>query len=163
MSVQLYTTYAAVRSILGVSDDELPDAAIEIETVGYELEERLVAIKSTLLFDYQTVAAKANVDRSDDEEQLYRRVRLFGAAAAALRLSTGLPLLAPKDIGDGKATLSRFADGPYRVVMDQVVAEYGLQFARLTETATGIIGATTQTLPIFFDSSVPSRDVVVSE
>lgn len=163
MAVTLYTTYDAVRSALGVTDDELLDAAIEVETVVYELEERLVEMSSTLLFDYRTVASLADADRDDDQEKLYRRVRLFSAAAVALRLCTGLPLFAPKDIGDGKATLSRFADGPYRVTIDQVAADYGLAYSRLLDTVTGIVGSTTLVLPVFLDASEPSRDVVVSE
>lgn len=162
MAVSSYTTYDAVRLALGVSDDEIDDDTLEVETVVFELEEQLLSIGPTLIDDYAAVAEMEDEALTSDQRTLYRRVRLFSAAAVALRVSTGLPLMAPKDITDGKAAISRYPGTPYADVIARIQKDYELAYQRLSNTVNG--GDDLETVfPQSMVFSVLNRDPVVSE
>jgi hypothetical protein len=50
--------------------------------------------------------------------------RLFASYATAKQLTASLPMFGPKDISDGKATVSRFAASPYKDVVKGIAQEY---------------------------------------
>lgn len=126
-----YTTYDDVRSALGVSDEELADATLALESVYSHLLFDLEDVGLTLPDDYTAVAAIAEASRTTEQQRFYRATRLFSTLATARALAASLPLFGPKDISDGKATVSRFADAPYKATIAMVDKQFEQAKSRL--------------------------------
>jgi hypothetical protein len=114
-----YTTYAEVRSALGVSDEELEDSTLALDMYALALNAALKRISAALPADYATIEAKDAPTRSIAEQDVFDAVRLFSVYQIAAEL-TGLPLFSPKQVTDGKAGFSRYADSPYKEAIKQV-------------------------------------------
>jgi len=119
-----YTSYDEVRVVLGISSDELTDAQLDLDIVGQSLLMELLSISAALPAGYATVLAIAEAARTAAETNLYVAVKVFAPYAAARPLLPGLPLLAPKDITDGKAGVTRFSSQPYAETIRQVNAGF---------------------------------------
>lgn len=141
-----YTTYDDVRAILGVSVDEIEDVTLGLEVYESYLETELEDVGANLAADYAAVAALSEATRTPVEKKFLRTTRLFAAYACAKQLTVSLPMFGPKDISDGKATVSRFADSPYREVVKRVGQEYDRLKLVLVDAYAGLsstTGATT--------------------
>lgn len=119
-----FTTFADIRSTLGVSVDEMDDATLGLETWDNHLLFELEDVATTLASAYIAVAAIPSASRTDVQAKLYRSTRLFATLAVANALTASLAMFGPKDIGDGKAVVSRFADSPYRETIKGVKEQY---------------------------------------
>lgn len=124
MGILTLTTYDDVRAVLGVTVDELEDSTLTLELYANHLDMELEDIAAALPAQYTTVAAIAENLRTAAQQKFYRLTRLFATYSVARQLISGLPMFGPKDISDGKALVSRFADSPYTRVADEVRAEY---------------------------------------
>ena len=122
MAITAYTTYDDIRAALGVSSDEIEDATLSLDIYELNLTSEFEDISLSLASAYATVAALTS--RSDVQERFYQATRLFSAYAVAYQATSSLPLFSPKDISDGKATVSRYADSPYKAVIAQVKTLY---------------------------------------
>lgn len=131
MAITSYTSYDEVRAVLGVSTDELEDSTLALALYDYGLQAELKDIGPGLPADFAIVSAIAEGSRTTAEQWFFQNTKLFAAYAVAKQLGTALPLFGPKDISDGKATVSRFADSPYREVLKRVEREYGAAKTRL--------------------------------
>lgn len=114
-----YTTYAEIRSALGVSDEELEDTTLALNMYALALDAALKRIGTALPADYAVIKAKIESARSGAEADVLDAVQLFTVYQIAAEL-TGLPLFSPKQITDGKAGFSRYADSPYKEAIKQV-------------------------------------------
>lgn len=161
MPITAYTTYADVRAALGVSPDELEDTTLALELYDYNLRLEIEAVSTTLAADYTTVTAIAEETRTSSEANLYRAIRLFATYAVAKQLSSSLPLFGPKDISDGKATVSRFADSPYIETIKEVKRQYERNRSALVDAygAYKSTGSSSYSRP-YFVASGPSTDPV---
>lgn len=119
-----YTTFDDVRSALGVSSDEIDDLTLALESWDNRLQFELEDVGATLPASYATIAAITPNLRTAVQVKLYRSTRLFATLAVANSLTASLSMFGPKDIGDGKAVVSRFADSPYRETIKGVQAQY---------------------------------------
>ena len=128
-----YTTYNDIRSALGVSVDEIDDATLALETHDNHLQFELEEVNANLASAYATVAAITPTSRTAPQSKLYRATRLFATLAVANSLAGSLPMFGPKDISDGKATVSRFADAPYKAVIKSVQGQYGINRDRVKQ------------------------------
>ena len=129
MAITSYTSYDEVRAVLGVSTDELEDSTLALPLYDYGLQAELNDISATLAADFTEVLAIASQSRTAVQAWFYQTTKLFATYSVARQLCSALPLFGPKDISDGKATVSRFADSPYRTVIKAV--QDGLNTARL--------------------------------
>lgn len=120
MSLTTYCDFDEVRSALGVNDIELKDTVLALPVYEMGLVRELNKLSTSLNAAFSTVAAMDSGDRTVDEVAFYSAVRLFSVYAVAKQVGVSLPLLAPKDVGDGKATVSRFAGTPFETVMANV-------------------------------------------
>lgn len=154
VNIQLYTTPADVRGILGVAEEELPDRVVLLDTYGYLLEQDLRDVRETLPEEYQV--ALENSDAAS--KKLVRTTRTFASLALARALCMSLPMFGPKDISDSKATISRFADSPYKETSKRVEAAFGLMRQTLQTLANGTVSNSTFT---FMAVASPSYDPVV--
>lgn len=128
-----YTTYDDIRSALGVTSDELEDVTLDLERWENDLLFALEDVNASVPTSYAEVVAVAAASRTPAQAKFYRATRLFATLAVANALTASLPLFGPKDISDGKATVSRFADSPYRAVVSKVKEQYEIAQNRLKQ------------------------------
>ncbi len=124
MSLTTYCEFDEVRSALGVNDLELKDSVLALPVYEMGLVRELNKISTSLTAAFSSVIAKTLSSRTEAETVLYDAVHLFSVYAVAKQVGVSLPTFAPKDIGDGKATVSRFAGEPFTKVLDGI-DEYG--------------------------------------
>jgi len=164
MSITTYTTYDEVRAALGVSTDEIEDATLELGVYGMGLDMDLMEVNAGVPAAFATVRSIATPDRTPVQQALFQTVKLFATYAVAKQLASGLAMFAPKDISDGKATVSRFADSPYRDTVSHIGQQYGLNRDRLKlayATLTG--GASDATSQSMLRISSPLLDPVTGQ
>ncbi len=133
MAITDYTSYAEIRGVLGVSDDELEDTTLSLDVFADNLVMELEGISTSLPDEYATVSDILEDDRTAVQQRFYRLTRLFSTYAVGKQLGSSLPMFGPKDITDGKASISRFADSPYRTVQKEIRDKYDDLRAKLAE------------------------------
>lgn len=124
MSLTTYCEFDEVRSALGVNDLELKDSVLALPVYEMGLVRELTKISPSLTAAFSTVVSKTLSDRTGLEKGLYDSVHLFSVYAVARQVGVSLSVFAPKDVGDGKATLSRFSGEPFKATMDGVNEYY---------------------------------------
>jgi len=104
-----YTSYAEVRSTIGMSTDTLPDTVLSLELYANSLELALdgIDIAEASLNPIKTVFL--TLDPSADSTA-YNLTRLFSTYSVALEVAVSLSMRAPKTLSDSKVTLTRFSD-----------------------------------------------------
>lgn len=154
MSLTKYCSYDEVRSTLGVNDIELSDAVLSLPVYEMGLLRELNKVSPSLAAAFSAIYDKVPAQRTAAELAMFSATRLFCVYAAARQMGVALPNFAPKDVGDGKATISRFAGEPFKLVLDGVDKYYqtmrsGLQDA-LTSAGLNPAGTTSLVpLPTF--------------
>lgn len=116
-----YASFDSVRAALGVSDKEIPDSALNLDIYSLFVQEELDGISSTLRTEFEAIAPPGS---NDEEKAKYDAVRVFSAYAIAYKVTDSLPNASPKTITEGKASLSRHADSPYKLVITEVRKSY---------------------------------------
>lgn len=162
MEITSFTTFNDIRAVLGVSSDEIEDATLSLDIFELNLTSELEDIGLALVSDYSTVAELTT--RTAVQERFYQATRLFSAYAVAFQATGSLPLFSPKDISDGKATVSRYADSPYKEVIKKVTAQYE-KFKLKLEKAYADFGsnsAPSRTVLPFFNVASGARDPVTN-
>lgn len=153
MSLTNYCGFDEVRSALGVNDVELNDTVLSLPVYEMGLLRELNRISLSLAAAFLAVRAKAPAARSEAETGLHDAVHLFSVYATARQVGVALPNFAPKDVGDGKANVSRFAGEPFTKVLDGIESYYralrtGVQEALSTlGTGTNAAASTTPVSP----------------
>jgi hypothetical protein len=157
-----YTTFSDIRTILGVSIDELPDSDLELETYLFGLESALDDVGTSLIADYAAVTAPVVGNTATAEQiKLYRATRLYSALQVCENVSHSLPMRAEKSITDGKAGASRFTDSPIEQTIENMKALLAKALSNLQEAYAENLGTqVTITIPSFLAISVPSIDPV---
>lgn len=125
MALTPYCENAEVRAALGVNAIELPDAVLNLPIYSIGLLRELNKVSSSLPAAFSGIEVKALEARTEAEQALHDAVRLFSAYASARQVGVSLASILPKDVGDGKATISRFADAPYKETLARVEAMFG--------------------------------------
>lgn len=157
-----YTTYDDIRSALGVSSDDIEDSTLLLETWDNHLQFELEDVNAGLPAGYAVVVAVQSGSRTAAQAKLYRATRLFATLAVANALSAALPMFGPKDVSDGKAVVSRFADSPYKATVKEVKAQLSIARERLKSAwaELNVSTATASTRP-YMSVASPSVDPVV--
>lgn len=157
-----YTTYADIRSALGVSSDDIEDETIALETWDHHLQFELEEVNAGIPAGYAAVVAVTAASRTAAQAKMYRATRLFSTLAVANALAASLPMFGPKDVSDGKATVSRFADSPYKATVSKVKEQYGVAKERL-KGAWAELNASSSTTSArkYLSVASPSTDPVV--
>lgn len=164
MALTAYCEFGEVRSTLGVNDIELSDQVLALPVYEMGLIRELNRLSTSLNAAFLTIHGKLIGDRTTAEATLHDAVRLFSVYAAAKQVGVSLANFAPKDVGDGKATVSRYAGEPFEKVMARIDEYYGalrvdLQSAYAAFTST--VATNTSTTPAtFFMASKRSYDPV---
>jgi len=133
-----FTSYDDVRAALGVSQDEIKDTTLSLDLYAFNLTSELEGISLTLIPTFTTVTAIAVDERSAVQTRFFQTAKLFACYAVAKQLCTSLPMFAPKEQTDSKATLGRFAQDPYKATIARIVADYETNKARLATALEGL-------------------------
>lgn len=160
MALSDYTTPDNIRAVLGVEDDELKDETLSLEVYEFGLRQELDLIDLDLADDYATIADLDS--KTDTQRRFYEACRMFATYAVAKSLLSALPLMAPKEITDGKAATSRFAQDPYKETTKAVTSWYEIHKQRL-EDAYDLLNASPVSeiqLPTMMLVGVPTNDPV---
>jgi hypothetical protein len=158
-----YTTYEEIRSALGTNVDELPDATLALAMYAVSLQVELKQIGVALPATFATIKAIApETNRSAAQQDVFEAVTMFAPYAVAMQL-TGLPLFSPKEITDGKATVTRYSDSPYKLAIAGCKAEYERWKMYLAEKYKILVpsDATTNSPPPLFGVAAPVSDPVL--
>jgi hypothetical protein len=150
MALTTYCDYDEVRAALGVGEIELPNTVLSLPVYEIGLVRELNRVSVSLPVAFSTCSNKAEESRSDNEQALVDAVRLFSVYTLAKQVGVSLGSIVPKDIGDGKATLSRFSDSPYKEVMKNVEAMYAAVRVSLVDSLalySGVGDKTASTVP----------------
>lgn len=145
MALTIYLELDEVRAALGVNDLELKDSVLNLPVYEIGLVRELSKISASLPVAFSTVSAVAPASRTPTQQALADATHLFSVYACARQVGVSLAAMAPKDIGDGKATMSRFSDAPYKDVMTRVEAMYTAARNSLMESMILYSGAGSQT------------------
>lgn len=160
MALLTYTTYDDIRAALGVSSDEIEDATLSLALYELNLTSEFEDIDLSLESTYATVSALTS--RTDVQERFLQATRLFSTYAVAYQATTSLPLFSPKDITDGKAAFSRYADSPYKEVIKRVEQMHGKYKSRLEQAlaANNAVSAPSIAYRPYLSVGVPTSDPV---
>lgn len=113
-----------IRATLGVDDVELPDNVLNLEMYRLNLNAEIQAVDSTLETKFGVVQAVEEANRTEMQQGLFIAVSLFSLYAVALQLTEALPIFSPKTITDGKASLTRYSDSPYKETIKAIKEKY---------------------------------------
>jgi hypothetical protein len=154
-----FTSHDAIRAALGVSKDEIEDATISLPLYEDNLAAELDEIDLALATEFATVKALASP--TDVQTRFLRSARLFATYVVAKHLTSALPMFAPKEITDGKSSLSRFVN-PYKDTIDEVNRQYEVNRTRLEDAYAGLSSGTAPTVaPMpYLTVSAPAFDPV---
>lgn len=128
--ISKYTSYDEVRSVLGVEDDELSDSTLALGVYYNHLLEALGDVNPLVVSLFDEVGELP--DKTPTQERFLRLVRTFSTYAVAKQFTTSLPMFAPRSIGDGKATMSRFPN-PYKETIEGIEEQFTLTQNRLQQ------------------------------
>lgn len=164
MALTQYCELEEVRAALGVNDDELPDAVLNLPVYEMGLVRELAKVSASLPAAFSSIQNAPEASWTDLQRQVHDATRLFSVYACARQVGVALGAMAPKTISDGKANVSRFSDSPYKDVMDRLEAFYASARAHISEVYAQLVGATqsvvSTTPPTMFMASTRSRDPV---
>lgn len=159
MALTPYCEREEVRAALGVNSTELPDAVLDLPVYQIGLLRELTKLSLSLPASFLAAEALASSARTAAQAELHDATRLFSVYAAARQVGVSLGGMVPKSVGDGKATVSRFSDAPYKDVLDRVDAMLAAARASLLQTLDG--GAPQAlVLPAFFAAAQRTYDPV---
>lgn len=158
MALAAYCELDEVRAALGVSDAEISDVVLSLPVYEIGLVRELNRVSTSLPVAFSTVSNIAEVSRSANEQALFDATRLFCVYACARQVGVSLGSMVPKDISDGKASLARFSDSPYKDVLERVDTLYSAVRKSLLDvviayTGAGTSSASTVPMTIFKASS----------
>lgn len=132
-----FTSYDDIRAALGVAKAELEDTTLSLVLYANNLASEFDQVDPTLV-DVYTALPAVNAQTAA-EKSFARYVNLFATYAVARQLTISLPLFSPKEIGDGKATMTRYALDPYKQTVLGVLGQYDT-FRALLITAFKALG-----------------------
>lgn len=142
------TTYCAldeVRAALGVNSLEISDTVLTLPVYEIGLVRELNKVSTSLPVAFSTASSIAVGDRTVLQQALVDATRLFCVYAVAKQVGVSLGSMVPKDVGDGKSSLSRFSDAPYKDVLQRVDGLYSAVKASLLSTLDAYSGSTSST------------------
>lgn len=117
MSLITYCDFGEIRSALGVNDVELSDVVLGLPVYERGLIRELNRLSTSLNAAFSAIQIKLPAERTTTEAELHDAVRLFSVYASAKQVGVSLANFAPKDVGDGKATISRYSGEPFQKVL----------------------------------------------
>ena len=118
-----YTSFEDVRAALGVSDEEISDGTLQLESWSILLDEDLRSINAGLAAIFTDLAGNVP-DWTADERRLHSLIKLYATYAVAFRLLDSSELFGFLRVADGRASTERVPDA-YRNLRANLTAMLG--------------------------------------
>lgn len=158
MLITDFASYEEVRSTLGVTEEELSDATLGLGMYEDVLMSDLEDVALDLPATYATTLAI--VTPTDAQARFLRHARAFARYSIARHLTITLPVFSPREVGDGKAVMSRVAD-PFRETVKAINGEYEKARTRLVAAFEALGSAAEVTTPrVYFSVVSPVSDPI---
>lgn len=106
--ITTYTTYAEIRSLLGVNDEEVPDEELSLPIWSLLLDDKLNDLSESVATNFATITLVPEANRSTAEKKFLATASLYASYVVAQELLTALPMFGFKQVTDGKAEQERF-------------------------------------------------------
>lgn len=160
MELSDYTTYADVRASLGVTEQEISDVTLALAIYEDNLKIEMEDVGVDFTADYDALLTTTPSTKA--EERMLRVGRLFCTYVVANHLLSSLPLFSPKEVTDGKASFSRYADGPYQETIKQVRARYARYEAAVGEAYAALktVSAVSRVRPTYMAAAGLATDPI---
>jgi hypothetical protein len=165
MAITSYTSYDAIRALLGVAATELEDDTLALPMYEDQFLLELSDIDgggSAVTTLYATILAIEQVDRTTNQQRFFTLVNLLGGYSVARQLLASSELFAPKRITDGAAAVER-AGEHYDRLREGIQASYNIVLSRiktLLATLDGSAEVATRTSRTFITSTGLATDPV---
>lgn len=163
MALTQYCELDEVRAALGVNDVELPDTVLNLPIYEIGLVRELTKVSTSLPAAFSSVLGVLESARTAQQTDLYNATRMFSVYTCAKQVGVSLASITPKGVSDGKASVSRFSDSPYKDVLERVEAVLASARAHLIEayaTLSGSGASTQMSLPLAFRAGGRTYDPV---
>lgn len=146
MALTPYCTNDEVRAVLGVTTSELKDEVLNLPIYEMGLRRELNRLSTSLPAAFSsaitsptTAASAAFVDA----------VKLFSVYAVAKQAGAPLAMSAPKSLNDDKSGFSRYADSPYKDVLERIEVQYQQARQDLVDAYAAYAGSASTTAGFF--------------
>lgn len=151
-----YTSYAEVRSTVGMSEDTLPDSVLALEVYANTLELALdsVTIAEAALNPIKTKFL--DLDSTTDSTP-YNLTRLFSTYTVALEVAVSLSMRAPKTLSDSKVVLTRFSP---EATWQDVITAVKEKLGQIKDDLESIGATTTKVANPYINAVKPAYDPV---
>lgn len=134
MDLTDYTSFDDIRAALGVSVDEISDATLSLDLFVFNLVSELEGIDLGLIPYFEPLTLIDIDGAPAGDRRFFQATKLFATYAVAKQACASMPMFGPKEQTDGKASLVRFSQDPYKVTTERVAQQYEAAKVRL-ETA----------------------------
>jgi len=157
-----FTSFEDIRAALGVSAEEIKDATLSLPLYVNRLRMDLESVSASTLTLHATLANVQPASQTEQQARFEIALQLFATYSVAKHLTISLPLFSPREITDGKASLSRYAQDPYRATIARVESEYDTLRQNLAAALAGAesVSAPTVSLRPWFSAVTPTPDPV---
>lgn len=162
MALTPYCTNDEIRAVLGVTLSELKDEVLDLPIYEMGLRRELVRISPSLPAAFSAVNG-VTPPLTEAQQNLKEAVKIFSTYAVAKQAGAPLAMAAPKSLNDDKSGFSRYADSPYKDVLERVDAAYMAARNALEEAYSVYAGATAtsgSTLPVGLRVSTRTYDPI---
>lgn len=160
-----YTSYDAVRAVLGVSSEEIEDSVINLPMYETLLAEDLLDLSSSIQADFITTRDIAAATQTAIEKRFVKIMQTYASYQVASTLLGSVAMFAPKDVTDGKASMARVSD-PFKTLKADVMASLVYIRTRLLTAYEAYSGSYTVPVAVsrvFISSTGLSIDPVTNE
>lgn len=162
MALLDFTTYGDIRASLGVSSDDITDATLSLSLYESSLVAEIDDVDAGIADAYADLKDSDITTLERVEQRFVQAVRLFATYAVAKQLTAALPMFGPKEHTDGKASVTRFSNDPYKETVKKIEEQYGTFRQRLEASFKALSSSTAAAAPLrtYMTVSVPTSDPV---
>lgn len=140
MALTPYCSNDEVRAVLGVTTSELKDDVLNLPVYEMGLRRELIRVSPSLPAAFSTVNSIVD-PKTETQQAFYDATRLFAVYATAKQAGASVALAAPKGLTDDKSGFDRFADAPYKDVLNRVDTAYAAARQDLVDAYSAYAGA----------------------
>ena len=133
MALVDYISFDDIRAALGVSKDEIDDATLSLDVYAFNHVSELEHVSPLILGVYAAQLLVTPTLWTPIQTRFFQSFTLFSAYAVAKQATISLPLFSPKEQTDGKASMVRYAQDPYKATITRVLQQYDAFKAKLIE------------------------------
>lgn len=125
MALTPFTSNDEVRGVLGVSPKEVRDDLLDLGIYEINLRYALNNVNAAIVAQFLAINIITPVStRTALQVTFYEAVKLYSPYVVAYQMMPGLPMLAPKDITDGKAAVGKFSESPFKAMTAAISIEH---------------------------------------